>query len=527
MAMTDHAPRAQPAATTWRISGERLLWLMAVAVAAALLVISVLRADGVAFVHDEAASYSIVTQDASTYAGSLNDHLLNTWCMRVSAWLFGTSELALRAHTVLAHAIYLVCSVLVLRHVETRSARVAGFALLNLNLFVLDYMFLARGYGMAMAFQLLSMLMLLNAAGGGASPGTLKALVAAIGAAGIAVLANVSFLNYLFPACAVAGLIALRHRSRLRWRKGMIAALTAVLAGIGVMVAIAVARVFSKWTEGQLSWGQQGDVLSTVVRSLAQTWLHEPDPPGDMVLALVVAISALMVGAVMCAAWRAWRTRTCGALEWTVLIGIGSLALTVLQHYILGTAVPTERHGLVFPVPWMLAIALALGSVQTSCRRRWLAALPVALAIGITATMSIRWMTGLKMWQTYTWRYDCNNRDAMRRIDEDRRVRFPDQEISVGNYWALEPSMSYYRETLGYTWMRPLVQAYDANAPIGETGHQYLYVFDWQRYHLPEADHSIMVLYPDSATALLRVERQPESPRDQPPGTVDPGRGTP
>jgi hypothetical protein len=485
-------------------------------VAAALLVVSAFRAAGAGFTHDEAASYDIVTREASRYANSLNNHLLNTWCMSASSSLFGTSELALRAHTVLAHALYLVCSVLVLRHVETRSARVAGFALLNLNLFVLDYMFLARGYGMAMAFQLLSMLALLNAAGRGTSHGTIKLLAVAIGAAGLAVLANVSFLNYLLPACAVAAILAFRQRSAIKWRKGTIAAIAAALAILGAMVSIAVYRVFETWEQGQLSWGKKGDVVVPVLRSLVRAWIHEPEPAGGMVLAMVLAVAVLMTGAVACAVWRAFRTRTFGNLEWVVLIGIGSIVLTVIQHRVLATALPAERHGLVFVAPWMLAVALALGRVGADCRSRWSAAIPTSLCVAITAVMCVRFVTGLDMGQTYTWPYESNSKDAMRRIDEDRRVRFPDESVSVGITWALEPSMSYYRQTLGYTWMNPLVQAENSTAPIGETGHQYLYVFDWQRYSLPEDDHSIMMLYADSKTVLLRVERAGGAAGDDP-----------
>jgi hypothetical protein len=188
----------------------------------------------------------------------------------------------------------------------------------------------------------------------------------------------------------------------------------------------------------------------------------------------------------------------------------------VVQHHLLSTALPGERHGLVFVAPWMLAIALALGRVGAGCRSRWLAAVPASVCVIITALMCVRFVTGLEMGRTYTWPYESNSKDAMRRIDEDRRVRYPDKSISVGIYWALEPSMSYYRQTLGYTWMNPLVQAENSTAPIGETGHQYLYVFDWQRFSLPEGDHSIMMLYPDSKTALLRVERSGGAAGDDP-----------
>lgn len=477
-----------------------------------LLALSLWRAVTAGLVHDEAASYTIVASEASMFANTLNNHMLNTACMRVSGFLFGMSELSLRLHTVLAHGLYLVCSILVLRHVDTRAARVAGFALLNLNLFMLDFMFLARGYGLAMGFQLLSILLLLNASAGKSLAAVLRPLVLALLAAGISVLANFSFINFFVPACLVALVIAMRWRKTVHWNRGAVAGISVVLAGVGAFGAVMLYRVFETWSQGKLSWGKPGSVVEPVLRSMVRTWLYWTDLPSGTLLASMWIVVALMVLAVGCSLWRVWRARSLGPLEWVVMIGLVSIGLTMAQHFVLGIAPPVERHGLFLLAPWMLAIALALGTLQARTRPRWLSVAALAACMALTSAMALRFATGLSMGQTYTWRYDSNSKDALLRIEADRRVRYPLQAISVGNHWAFEPAMNYYRERLGYSWMAPLAYFRTAEAPIGETGHQYVYVFGWQRGGLPEPQYSIMKLYEDSDTALLRVETDAQGP---------------
>lgn len=477
----------------------------------ALLATSAFRAASISMVHDECLTYLVVSSENLWWATTLNHHLLNTWCMQCAAQLFGPTELAMRSHSLLAHALYLVSSVLVLRYVGTGAARIAGFALLNLNLFILDFFSLARGYGMGMAFQLFSLLMLLRAFDGVAGPRLLIAVALSFLSASLSVLANFSFVNFFVPATVVGLALLLVRARRGPSRAASLLMAVAVLAGAAGLLAFVLRQVLALKSLGHLSWGERGDFVMRLSRSLVETWLYRADYAEWMPAIGVWTVLLLVAGASLGAAYRGLCRRCIGTLEIVVLIGLGSLSLTVGQYLVLGTLVPTERYALYFVPTWILAVTLALGVAGSLRRPAWLSWTASAVAVSVATVAILRFLTGLGFSSTYTWRYDAHSRDVLEQIDADRRHRYPGQQISIGNYWAFEPSLNYYRKSLGYDWMRPATQSPTTNAPVGETGHQYLYVLEWQRYGVPEKTHSLMKYYPESGTCLLRIEAERKS----------------
>lgn len=471
----------------------------------ALLATSVFRAARLSMVHDECLTYLVVSSENLWWATTLNHHLLNTWCMQCAAWLFGPTELAMRSHSLLAHALYLVSSVLVLRYVGTGAARVAGFALLNLNLFTLDFMCLARGYGMGVAFQLFGLFMLLRALHSRSRMQVIVSVALAILSASAAVLANFSFVNFFLPAAVVGVALLLTRARAAQSRTATWVPVAVTLAVVGGVLVFVLLRVLA-FQLGEIRWGERGDLLMRIVRSLVDAWLYRTDCPAWMPVVGTWVVFSLSIGVVACAIWNGARRRAIGSLELVVLIGVGSLALTAGQYLILNTVVPTERYSLFFLPTWLLAVTLALGEVGSLRRPAWLAWTANAVAVTLAAVAVLRFLTGFSSSSTYTWRYDAHSRDVLHRIDADRRERYPDQQISVGNYWAFEPSLNYYRKSLEYDWMKPATQSPTTNAPVGETGHHYLYVLEWQRYGIPENTYSMMQHYPESGTSLLRVE---------------------
>ena len=130
---------------------RRLVWAVLLLAAVGLLASSIYRASTFPFVHDESLSFTIVNGEPG-WGASPNNHLLNTFLMRLCSTLFGNSELSLRAPNILAHVLYLVSSILLLRRLQHVLLQVVGFVFLNLNPFMLDFFFLARGYGLALGF---------------------------------------------------------------------------------------------------------------------------------------------------------------------------------------------------------------------------------------------------------------------------------------------------------------------------------------------------------------------------------------
>lgn len=135
------------------------------------VVFATMRAARVPLTYDEAASYIryIDTSSSSVFDTSplsvfnfevATNHFLNTLLTKVSVVVAGDSELMLRIPNLLAYAMYLVFSVLILRRYVRPWIAAAGLLLLNLNPYVLDFFALSRGYGLSLGFLMGAMFFL-------------------------------------------------------------------------------------------------------------------------------------------------------------------------------------------------------------------------------------------------------------------------------------------------------------------------------------------------------------------------------
>ncbi len=128
---------------------------------AGLLLSSIHRAATTPFTIDESLSFAIFTWDPS-WGEKANNHWLNTMLMRWCSRLLDDSEISLRLPNVLAHAVYLLSTLGLIGLVRPPALRMAGFVLFALNLFVLDFFSLARGYGLGMAAEAVSLYLLVQ-----------------------------------------------------------------------------------------------------------------------------------------------------------------------------------------------------------------------------------------------------------------------------------------------------------------------------------------------------------------------------
>lgn len=170
------------------------------------------RAVLVPLTYDEATTYlkfirvdflSIFNFEVAT------NHILNTLLTKVSYVVGGNSELVLRMPNLIGYGMYMWFSLLILKQLRHRVIAFAGFMLLNLNLFVLDYFSLTRGYGMSLGFLMGALFFLfrfLTQLPGSATVS--RDLSRAFLFAGTAVMANFSLLDAYLGVFGVA-LVAL------------------------------------------------------------------------------------------------------------------------------------------------------------------------------------------------------------------------------------------------------------------------------------------------------------------------------
>src|ERR1051326_1907428 len=122
-----------------------------------------------------------------------NDHLLNTWLMKICASLFGIYELSLRLPNLAAHLLYLFFSAKIAMQMGKNFLPILTFILLNFNPYLLDFFSAARGYGLSMGLMMASLYFIFSFANGDKK---IFPLFGAVFFSALAALANLTLLPF-------------------------------------------------------------------------------------------------------------------------------------------------------------------------------------------------------------------------------------------------------------------------------------------------------------------------------------------
>jgi len=372
-----------------------------------------------------------------------NNHVLFTLLAKLSTDMLGVTELTLRLPTLLGAGLYATSAfVLCRRLAEDRIVAGLASAAMTLNPFVLDFLVAARGYGLALGFLLVSLVMLARALEGLDVRRKPWWLAGASACLGLSVSANLAFL---LPAaavvCATAAIALLRADRRIiAW----LVIPGAVIAGATLTLPLSHARP-EHFFYGATTLGE--GVTSLVAASLHY---HETRLPGmtsttsDLVVAVVgyvaVTVVALWLGLSLTRDWRALRHAGSRDLApaLTVLLTAATLCaplLAVAAHFVCGLAYPQERTAL-YLIP---LCTLALVGSRRSARRT-----PITRAA--LATIVALYAAQLDWTHFRTWRFDTSSRQLFALA---RTVRQHDHcPGSLAASWLYEPSLRFYATIL-------------------------------------------------------------------------------
>lgn len=437
--------------------------LTLLAAGAAAFLVTVYRAATYPFTHDESLSYGMLTW-APEWASTANNHPLNTLLLRACAALFGSSELSLRLPNVLALLLYLTAAVLLLRRLEHPLPQLAGFVLLVLNPFVLDFFAVARGYGLALGFLMASVWLLVRGLEGDA-----WSLYLCVPAGALSVIANFTFLNFFAPLLAVALWILVR-------RKLFPGAIVITCAG-ALFLAWTGLEVRSMQQRGVLAFGGDQGIVADTLASLVECTLYER-PPSPRTVAVLVALLAAAFLALL--ALGVVRRSVSPFMLLLVILG-GAVVLPIAGNRFAGTRYPIERGALYLIPLFALTLLFAL---------RGKSALVISALIVLAG--GVHFARTFDPRTNYTWWYDAHDREVLDLVDRDRHGR----NVNVGISWVFEPSLNHYRFTRRLTWLGQIQRR-----PI--TGREdYVYVFASQA---PPGAHTVLASYADTNTVLLRL----------------------
>ena len=479
---------------------RRLTWILLLCCSAGLLASSVYRAATFPFTCDESLSYAIFSW-APKWRTSANNHLLNTFMMHRCMHWFGKSELSLRLPNLLAHLGYLACSMLLLKRFRSTVLLAAGFVMLNLNPFMLDFFFLARGYGLALAFMMASLYLLTRAHEEKPQKDFPKFLHLSVLAGALAVLANFSFLNYFLPLLLAGAWLLLSDATLRRFSRGHIPGAAALFAASGIFLAFIFAQLFRLQRAGEFCFGGKTGFITDTAGSLVRCSLYSTAIPPTTEKTIAAIWAGVFVLVLLLGLHLFLLKKKSPLFVMYVLVMAVAVALPILQHRLCNALFPIERAALCYLPLGALVLLSALDWLASHPVRRWektaILMFPAALAV----ILGWHFARSFTTQSCYSWGYDGHLDKVLEIIDQDRKQHFPSRTIVLGNSWKMEPSMNFYRVTRKYTWLAPVTRD-----PVNGTGYDYIYAFEKEAQALLARPHRILASYSDTKTVLLRLD---------------------
>jgi hypothetical protein len=411
-----------------------------------------------------AVTQSITTDEAFTYenfvsrpwAGLLepfdaNNHVLNSVLSRLSIAVFGLSEWSLRIPSVIGGGIYLFAAYrLCFLLFDGGAWSFITLALLVTDPFLLDYLSVARGYGLALAFAILAAYELVRA-GERMCSGSLYLAGLYFG---LSLAAN---LTALFPLAALAlALIALSAaRGTLQWK-----VLWSELAVPATLVSfVFLVLPLSRAQPQSFYFGSRRMV--DCVRSLANLsfsygpvrlpWISRFGYIPRLLRAAVVPLSALLILACAVVAglglWKMYRVGSETNREdlgrcFFALSLVSATGLVMLAHATAGLPYPLSRTALYF-IP--LAF-LATSSIFYRYRKSG----PLHLSAGLVASVClVAFLLQADVSYYAEWRFDAGTKRIVNFIRSRNALR---KHLTVRTSWASEPTLNFYRLLYRLNW---------------------------------------------------------------------------
>jgi hypothetical protein len=435
-----------------------------------MVVAAVLSPIVLSYVATRAAKLCITIDEASTYnchvtGGWLdiilfrtdglpdNNHVLYTLLCKASVMLFGLSELTLRMPSLLGCLFYLLGLNLCLRRIASGWKIVPGLLAVGLNPYVIDFLGLARGYGLGLGFTMLGLAALLSSFTETTGKPRVVAAQVSMVLFGFAALSNLSFLlvlcaaMILFGAYLVYSGIIDRRDSGSPFTPWLILLLRISLPAIPFIAYLAlpigIIRQHKLFGEG----GHEGfwpDTVTGLVKGTAydSPWLWQNIDTlvaWVLVASLFVPLALIVLG----------RTDEKKFVLLSVLAGMTFIVsmLSLAQHYLLDVAYLEGRRG-IFLIPFFLLTVFAFGNPPRQAARAYV--LPaILLGLLVPSVLAVHDVSCMNLRIISNWNDYEGTRPAMLAIRDAIERQKPDRPRKMRVKSDFEDAMSFYRVMLG------------------------------------------------------------------------------
>lgn len=411
------------------------------------------------FTHDESYTYlRFVHQnfmDIISYkVAYTNNHILNTVLVKYFEMMLGNSEFALRLPNILAFVGYSAFIFLML-YKKQKWLFFLSFVLLTCNPYLLDFFTICRGYGLSIAFMLMSIYYLIKHFNGRNK----KSLILFNLMAFLAFMSNFSLLNFYLSTVIVYNIILwidLRLEKNRYTIKVFYQLNKINLIAFGLFTAVLYEPLRKISKVGLLDYGGKTGFIEDTVGSLVSGIFYEqPIHPNwhHFLKWLLVLLVVSVLGLILFKLFKKDRDFIQKNREMITVnfILLGIIMSSLLQHYFLKNDFYTQRFGLFFYPLFMLNLIFALNYVVQKGNNI------VFVSFSLVLSLCLIWNVYKNFNTQYfkDWKYDADTKAVMTKLVEDHTTLPTPNKITLGINWLFEPSTNFYRYRWDVTWLNP------------------------------------------------------------------------
>jgi hypothetical protein len=447
------------------------------------------------FTHDESYSYTRYVHtgfmDIISFKNpSPNNHILNTLLMKFSEKIFGPSELALRLPNIFFLAVYLFFSFMIFRKTNPVLA-VCMFILMIANPYLVDFFGLARGYGLAIGFMVMSFYFLLKFM----QQRKNKDLVIFNLTAFFAALCHLSLIYFYISSLIIINLLVILehyiykipHEEKFNFFR-----LNKTNIILFIFSSAILYEPIRKYIKFKLAdFGGKEGFLHDTVGSLINAYFYDAyslHASANINAVFKIFILTVVFTSLFLFLWSVIRRNAGFFVHHMPLIIINLILFltaigTIIQHYAFRSDYIIIRFALfLFPL-FILNLGFLIHYLMTFKFHKAILVLAVILSLSSAVNLIIH----TNSYSYYEWEYDTETKRVMKEIIADHEKYDTDKKnIKIGISWVFEPTMNFYRQTWKLDWLQPL----DRNRL--HVDDDYVYMFNPDTARTVVTDHPIL-----------------------------------
>ncbi len=452
------------------------------------------------FTHDESFTYNhyvhLAIGDIILNKGPdiPNNHILNTLMMKGFDAAVGPSEFALRLPNWMAHCAFILFTYLWLRKFRNTAMLLIGFAVMNLNIYLLDFFSLARGYGLSVSFMFISVYYLYNFLN---NPKWIS-ITWSFTAGALAVWSNFTLLNYYAALLAISGFyiafLKLQNKNSIISNLELIK-MTYFIIGITVFLVLLI-LVPLQTIKGNL-FGPEVGFYQNTIRSLAFCTIRYDVNNAVTLLSGFIFFITIISGIIFLSDFikKKYNLFRSPSLMILLLLLLAVIS-TQLQHLFFNTQFLENRTGLFYIVLFNVCYVHLMHFLIENYAYKLFFYITGFL---YPAILIISFIFNFQLSGPQDWMYDSCTKSAVKLLSQDYlNSRPPQEKVRLGATWIFEPALNFYRKKYNLIWLSEITRD-DYHAP-----YDYYYIHDDSAFVRSPSKH-ILMEYPVCKNVLAKT----------------------